>query len=41
MSLADKFINLSNKKIIIVEAGASLPNLYFIKKHKTKLSKSF
>ena len=37
MSLADKFINLSNKKIIIVEAGASLPNLYFIKKHKTKL----
>lgn len=31
MSLFDKFCKLSYKKIIIIEAGASMPNLYFIK----------
>ena len=37
MSLEDKFKNLSYKKIIIIEAGASLPNLYFLKKNKSKI----
>jgi hypothetical protein len=38
MSLFDKFKELSNKKFIIIEAGASMPNLYFIEKlHNTKI----
>lgn len=32
MSLYEKFCNLSYRKYIIIEAGASLPNLYFIEK---------
>jgi hypothetical protein len=38
MTLFEKFCNLSYKKYIIIEAGASLPNLYFIEKlNNTKI----